>query len=169
MSTEKKNAMTPSSRHDSPRDGRGTARLGKELERSLSAYACAAAAAGVSLLATTKSTEAKIVYTPANVKIGINGGPVPLDLNHDGVTDFVFSNSFHSFYTFSSPSFARLFVGAGSVNTPNELWGRGVTKRGGNRFASALRPGFTVGADKSYFKKSPKALMARLDGTICPI
>jgi hypothetical protein len=161
--------ITRSSKHEGQRDGRRTARLGKELEGSLSAYACAAAAAGVSLLAITKSAEAKIVYTPADVKIRINGGLVPLDLNHDGITDFVFSNSFHSIYTFSSPSFAKLFVGTGSGNTRNKIWGRGVmTSRGRNRFASALRPGFTVGANKLYFQKSPKALMARLDVDYLP-
>jgi hypothetical protein len=169
MKTEEKNVTRRRSKHEAPGDGRRTARLGKELERSLSAYACAAAAAGVSLLAMTRSAEAKIVYTPADVKIAINGGLVPLDLNHDGVTDFVFSNSFHSIYTFSSPSFARLFVGTGAGNARNKFWGRGVmTSRGRNRFASALRAGFTVGANKSYFQKSPKALMARLDVDYLP-
>jgi hypothetical protein len=169
MSIEQKNVGTRSSKHEGLGDDRRTARLGKELERSLSAYACAAAAAGVSLLAMTKSAEAKIVYTPADVKIAINGGLLPLDLNHDGITDFVFSNSFHSIYSFSSPSFARLFVGTGSGNTRNKIWGRGVTtSRGRNRFASALRPGFTVRANKSYFQKSPKAVMARLDVDYLP-
>jgi len=144
-------------------------RLGVEVEKALSGYVSAALAAGVGLLATTRSAEAKIVYTPADVKITINGGPVPLDLNHDGVTDFVFSNLFQSFTSFSSPSFAILFVGTGSGNKNNKFWGRGVmTSRGRNGFASALHPGFTVGANKSHFQKSPKAVMARLDVNYLP-
>jgi hypothetical protein len=165
MSTEAKNLMTRSSKREGQRDGRSTVQLGTELEKSLSAYASAALAAGVSLLAVTKSTEAKIVYTPADVKIAVNGGPVPLDLNHDGITDFVLSNFFRSPTSSTSygPSFGSLNVGIGSGNTRNKFWGRGVYGRGFNgRFASALRPGFNVRASKSYFQKSPKGIMARL-------
>src|SRR5271157_5347691 len=75
---------------------RGIARLGPELERRLSAYTGAAASAGVSLLALATSAEAKIVYTPENTSIPVNGGPVLLDLTHDGVADFSLSNTNNS-------------------------------------------------------------------------
>jgi hypothetical protein len=39
-----------------------------------------------------QSSEAKIVYTPANITIGRNAGHVPVDLNNDGIPDFEFSN-----------------------------------------------------------------------------
>lgn len=156
--------IMPDSKQRHPRAGRRAARLGQELERSLSAYAAAALSAGVSLLAITRSAEAKIVYTPANVKIPVNGGPVPLDLNHDGITDFVLSNVYRFGEGTSEALYATLFVGTGAGNTRNKFRGRGTdTSRGYVfRFASALRPGFSVAANKSYFQKSPKGLMAGL-------
>jgi len=155
----------PNSRQRHSGAGRGTARLSPELEKSLTAYAGAAVAAGVSLLAVAKSADAKIVYTPAVVEIPINGGPVLLDLNHDGITDFILSNIFRFGTGTSAASYATLFVGTGAGNTRNKFWGRGVdTSRGYVfRFASALRSGFSVGANKSYFQKSPKGVMAGLD------
>jgi hypothetical protein len=57
------------------------------LQKRLNTYALAAGAAGVSLLALPLPSEAEIVYTPANVKIGRDGG-LNLDLNHDGIVDF---------------------------------------------------------------------------------
>jgi hypothetical protein len=59
------------------------------LDKNLAAYMVAAGAAGASLLA-VQSAEAKIVYTPANITIAPRTA-VPLDLNHDGVNDFVLS------------------------------------------------------------------------------
>ena len=50
-------------------------------------FAGAAVVAVVSVLALTQPSEAKIVYTHANVVINFNEF-YNLDLNHDGVTDF---------------------------------------------------------------------------------
>ena len=155
--------IMPNSRQRRPGAGRRTARLGPELEKSLTAYAGAAVAAGVSLLAVAKSADAKIVYTPAVVEIPINGGPVLLDLNHDGVTDFVLSNVSRFGTGSTEVLYATLAVGTGAGNTRNKFWGRGVDTSRGDRFPSALRPGFSVGANKTYFQKSPKGLMAFLD------
>jgi hypothetical protein len=58
------------------------------LQKRLNTYALAAGAAGVSLLGLPLPSEAEIVYTPANVKIG-RGGVLDLDLNHDGIVDFL--------------------------------------------------------------------------------
>jgi len=154
-------------KHERPSNRRPTIRLGQELEKSLSAYVAAALSAGASLLAITRSAEAKIVYTPAKVNIPINGGPVPIDLNHDGITDFVLSNFFRTPTTYPPFSLATLVVGTGAGNTRNKFWGRGYMAKPSNRFSSnrfvaALRPGLSVGANKSYFRKSPKGLMARL-------
>jgi hypothetical protein len=52
------------------------------------AYAAAAGAAGVGLLAAPQVAEAKIVYTPTNVSTGV-GGSIPIDLNNDGTPDFL--------------------------------------------------------------------------------
>ena len=58
------------------------------LERRLNSYVLAASAAGVGMLALTRPSEAKIVYTPAHhvVKIGTSYN---LDLNRDGNADFI--------------------------------------------------------------------------------
>jgi len=53
-------------------------------EKLLTAYATAASAAGVAMLA-APSAGAKVVYTPVKVTIGSS---YMLDLNHDGVPDF---------------------------------------------------------------------------------
>lgn len=70
---------------------RVAARLGGALDKRLFAYAAAASAAGVSLLALAQPAEGKIVYTKANHEIAPNK-ILNLDLNHDGITDFSFSN-----------------------------------------------------------------------------
>jgi hypothetical protein len=141
---------------------RAAVRLAPELEKRLSSYASAALAASVSLMAITKSAEAKIVYTPADVPIPVNGGPVLLDLNHDGIADFIFSNLFFPPISDGFPSGGTLLV-SGSGKMRNQVWGRGFgTSRGRNRFASALDSGFLVRANKSHLQKSPTALMALL-------
>jgi len=139
---------------------RAAARLSPELERALSSYTSAALAAGVGLMAIAKSAQAKIVYTPAKVPIPVDGGAVFLDLNHDGVADFVLSN-FFQYATESRASVASLLVSASGV-MPNQVWGQGVgTNYGQKRFAWALKAGYSVRADKSRFHKSPTALMER--------
>lgn len=141
---------------------RATARLAPELEKRLSSYTSAALAASVGLMAIARSAEAKIVYTPADIPITVNGGPIFLDLNNDGTTDFIFSNVFRSPTGDGYPSFATLLVSA-SGNMRNQVWGRGFgSSHGRNRFASALHKGLPVRANKSRLRKSPTAIMARL-------
>jgi hypothetical protein len=132
-------------------------RLGSGLEKSLSAYAAASIAAGVSMLAMTKSAEARIVYTPADTNIPVNNREsVLLDLNHDGIADFSFWNaSFRTDGLASSLDIGCALVPFHTNRTcryqENEIWGKGVVS---GRFASALRAGFVVGANKSYFQQS---------------
>ena len=57
-------------------------------------YALVAGAAGVSALALMPRAEAKIVYTPAHVRLTVLSPPFPLDLNHDGTVDFYLLHSF---------------------------------------------------------------------------
>jgi hypothetical protein len=145
------------------------ARLDARLEKSLSAYAVAAAAAGVSLLAMARSAEAKIVYTAAKVSIPVNGGPVLLDLNHDGVADFTLSN-----FTWSRGDVRGVLLQAGAKNKSNEIWGAGQFFGTGQfslegslpMFASALHAGFTVGPNKAYFQKGARWLMGYSRGTL---
>jgi hypothetical protein len=69
-------------RSPGPRD---VAKLSESASHRLNNYALAASAAGVGMLALVLPSQAKIVYTRANIGLG-NG--VQLDLNHDGTTDF---------------------------------------------------------------------------------
>ena len=72
--------------------GRTFTQLASVLDKRLGSYAAAASAAGVGLLASVQPAEAKIIYTPSNVPIPVNGGLIQFDLNHDGVNDFGLSN-----------------------------------------------------------------------------
>src|ERR1700685_432570 len=153
------------SRDGGMRRARQAARLAPRLENSLSAYAAAAAAAGVSLLSLSLPAEAKIVYTPAHIKIPVNGSPVALDLSHNGVTDFLFSNVS---WIGDGGQFAS-GVRAGASNPANAVWGRGVlteaTFVSHNRtcssgFAAALPGGFKVRPNNSYLQKSGCWVMA---------
>jgi len=149
--------MTSQDEKVSGRHIRRLVRLGAGLEKSLSAYAVAATAAGVSLLAMTTAAEAKIVYTPADTPIPKDGGPVPLDLNQDGTPDF-----FLSFWGVSASDGGVAALLAGPENQSNQILGRGSFGRGPSRakssyghfFASALRAGAKVGPGKSYFQKA---------------
>lgn len=64
--------------------------LNTNLNKALVSYAAAACAAGGAILAVATPAEGEIIYTPTNTPILV-GSPVSLDLNHDGVVDFVFT------------------------------------------------------------------------------
>ncbi len=72
----------------SSRSGNNTYNFSSSIHSLMNAYTVAAGIAGVTLLAMAQPSEAEIVYTPANQNIGHNGR-YNLDLNHDGITDFV--------------------------------------------------------------------------------
>src|SRR5579872_3834474 len=75
----------------------------------LNSYALAASAAGVSLLALARPSEARIVYTPTHHVIA-DGGSYKLDLNHDGVTDLSFQNMFQTGSCTSACSYVEQLV-----------------------------------------------------------
>jgi hypothetical protein len=65
--------------------------LSEGLDKRLASYAAAASAAGVGLLFSADPASARIVYTPVYTEVEVfPGSPFPLDLNHDGITDFKF-------------------------------------------------------------------------------
>ena len=68
------------------RRSRTPASLSDSLHRQLTMYALAAGAAGVGALALAQPSEARVVYTPANVTIV---SQYALDLNNDGKFDFL--------------------------------------------------------------------------------
>jgi hypothetical protein len=158
-------------------DDQKAAPFGSGLEKSLCAYAGAALAAGVTLLAVTSSAQAKVVYTPAHTNIPINNyGSILLDLNHDGIADFSFWNQTvkgdQGEFGFDLSVGCAPMAASRKSNIcryqMNQIWGRGVVS---GRFASALRPGFLVRPSKSYFQQarkvgssSPRVLMGNIGG-----
>src|ERR1700688_137196 len=87
--------------------------LSESLHHRLNMYAIAASAAGVGALALAVPADAKIIYTPAHVVIA-KGQKFQLDINHDGIADFVMSNS--SCGRFCTVYFNGFFIGGGSQN-----------------------------------------------------
>jgi hypothetical protein len=117
---------------------RTTADLPQSITRQLNMYALAASAAGVGVLALPKPAEAKIVYTPTHQIIGL-GDTYQLDLNHDGMPDFILTNG----YFCDSGCFYNLGgFGAGSSN--------GIAA-GRLYRARALRPGARIGFSRHFF------------------
>jgi hypothetical protein len=116
-----------------------TAELSKSLHQQLNAYAIAAGAAGVGMLALTQPASAKIVYTPANISI-VNH--FKLDLNNDDQADFGFSTSL--FEKGTSTGTFRLNVYP--VGAKNRIWGTA-------QYASALRAGVRVGSNEKKFQE----------------
>jgi hypothetical protein len=138
------------------RPARVPSQLSEALHRQINAYALAASAAGVAALALTLPAQARIVYTPADVKIGVGGVEVyHLDLNHDGVTDFLLSVFGFDTYLLdvcgppARPETHPCLSNA-KGNRVNEIWGY-KTGRSSDGFASALRRGARVAADRKHF------------------
>jgi hypothetical protein len=67
--------------------------LSESLHRRLNAYAVAASAAGVGVLALAQGAEARIIYTKTHLAIA-EDEHYDLDLNHDTITDFTIMNYF---------------------------------------------------------------------------
>jgi hypothetical protein len=75
---------------------RKTVKLSAPLHKPLNMYTLSATVAGVGLLAPARPAEAEIVYTPTHVIIRPNHY-FNLDLNHDGIIDFVIKNTYGAF------------------------------------------------------------------------
>ncbi|HXM19843.1 MAG TPA: hypothetical protein VN948_01090 [Terriglobales bacterium] len=118
--------------------------LSQSLQRRLNMYALAASAAGVSLLASAQPSEAKVVYTKAHQVIGTNG-VYNLDLNHDGIIDFLVLESGYA-----------TFNGTRGNNTllAKEALGNAVEGRIGNgrQFAAALKRGARIGPGEHFIR-----------------
>jgi hypothetical protein len=125
-------------------------KLSDSVHHQLNMYSLAASAAGVSLLALVEPCEARIVYTPAHIRIGVNES-YKLDLNHDGVTDFTILNTTNMG---DSTAFFTLFEKPGKGNAVEARY----SHNGFIRLAKALTRGARIQAGNSFNHKS--ALMA---------
>jgi len=107
--------------------------LSRPMQEHLNSYALCATAAGVGMLALAHAAEARIIYTPADVQISRDS--YPLDLNGDGITDFVVRQ-----FTSSATSFMRVRP----YQSKNLIWGI----PGYPAYASALRAGVVIHANR---------------------
>ena len=123
------------------RPARVPSQLSESLHKRLNAYALAASAAGVGVLALAQPADAKIIYTPANVKLRTNR-PYYLDINHDGVRDFVLAND--SFSPRSCTCYIEHVVIAKKQNGKG-IWGTYHTPFS---YASALSSGVQIGSNR---------------------
>jgi len=98
-------------------------------------YAFAASAAGVTLLALSQPCAARVIYTRTHKIIGWNG-VCNLDLNHEGVADFLILEA-SSDYQPSNGLFAKEAVGNAVVGYPGfQTW---------SNLALALKRGARIG------------------------
>ena len=129
---------------------RTPANLSDSTQHRLNSYALMATAAGVGILALTPAAEAKIVYTPANKNIMPNH-TIPLDLNHDGTTDFRLKDMhFTSTVGFDHTG----ILSALPARQGNRIEGFSRTVR---HYASALQAGVTIGP-KGRFTAGPRIM-----------
>jgi hypothetical protein len=142
---------------------RETKGLPPSLEHQLSMYALAAGAAGVGVMALASPMQAKIVYTPSKTWMNCKafcGSSFPLDLNHDGTVDFVFSFSGgpRSFFVGITPA-------KGQSN--NMIIGGIQTQTSGNyktQIAYVLSSGVSVGGTFAKFQGGRNALLGDHEG-----
>jgi hypothetical protein len=138
----------------SPRQSRPTSNLSQPFVQQLDMYALAATAAGVGLLAWAQPAQAKIVYTPAHIPIIQNGGPVELDLNHDGINDFQLSWA----YTTEGRRRPEGFFQSSMLVVPAQPSNRvRISKGKGYIAAAALKKGTNVG-ERSPFQPGNSAM-----------
>jgi hypothetical protein len=135
--------LTAKPQREYPGRIRFAARLTGKLDKTLAAYASAATAVGVGILALTYPAEAKIVYTHIHKQIPFNK-TFFLDLNHDGITEFGFNNT-KATTSAGGWDFLTIFP----TKSANRIWGdkTGIVFF---RYASALAAGVQVGPNRQF-------------------
>jgi hypothetical protein len=131
------------------RPARVPSQLSESLHKRLNAYAVAASAAGVGVLALAMPAEGKIIYTPAHQRIAPDT-KYELDLNHDGVADFSFSNTIKTCSGRSSCGFDTFMV------IP-------LSRDAVEGYAAVLRRGAQIGPSAKF--ESASQLMLKMERT----
>ena len=135
-------------------------KISDSLNRQLNTYAQVASAAGVSVLALAGASEAKVVYT-ATYQVTHTGFPLYIDLNHDGIKDFLLRTNF---YQGSSGLEVGLSV-SGYRNPNNAVAGRRFSHSGYfYSAASALRAGARIGPRGNFSVRFPFMAMEIFSG-----
>ncbi len=101
--------------------------------------------------------QARVVYTPINVNLPTNGS-YPIDLNHDGITDFTFQTQ--------SGQFPCPFAGGGPFKrlTVQPAVG-GIV---GTDYAAALLSGVLIDFRQSFYRNTALMYFV-IGGTRCPL
>lgn len=131
---------------------RKTFKISDSLNRRLNTYAQVASAAGVSVLALATASEAKVIYTET-FQVTHSGFPLYIDLNHDGIKDFIVRTTFYQ----GSSGLEVGLSAAGYRNANNRVAG-GRFSTGSGYFVSAayaLRAGARIGPDGNFSAPAP--------------
>jgi hypothetical protein len=133
----------------SPRPRKPSA-LSRSTHQRLNSYALAASAAGVSVLALARASEAKVVYTETH-QVTRARIPLYIDLNHDGIKDFVLRTAIYV----GSSGFEVGLDASGYRN--NAVAGRRFSTSGGYFFsaACALPAGARIGPKRKFPVRFP--------------
>ncbi len=125
--------------------------LSLSLDHSLNLYALAASAAGVGLLALAPPAAAKVIYTPAHVRL-LNSSTY-LVLNPEGVPDFAIKNSYYV-----EQSYSQGYLGVNGVGSQMLVETSGSSS--GFTNAAALQPGTKIPPTNGFhaFKKGGQLL-----------
>ena len=125
------------------RAARVPSQLPESLHRRLNAYALAASAAGVGVLALAQPAEGRIVYTPTHKTITFNQGILEFDVNNDGTADFKLIDASG---TGSSCAYRTALLVSGFSSHSHYLHNAVVgSKSTSKSHAAALRAGVRVG------------------------
>lgn len=130
-------------------------RLSAKLDKNLLAYAVAAGAAGVTVLAMAEPAEARIVATPVNVPITENGGIIQFDLNQDGIPDFGLSANIYEFAGAPPLGNFSSLLRVVPAQERNEIWAVSSNR---DECAAALHAGMHIGGDRG-FKPGPLIML----------
>ncbi len=122
--------------------------LSRSTHQRLNSYALAASAAGVSVLALARASEAKVIYTETH-QVTRARVPLSIDLNHDGVKDFVLRTMYYR------GSYSEVGLDAAGYGN-NAVVGKRFS-RSSYFFsaASALPAGAEIGPDRKFPVRFP--------------
>jgi hypothetical protein len=112
--------------------------LSESFTNHVNAYALAAGAAGVTLMALTPAADAEIIVTQAHGNIPINKF-VSIDLNHDGIPDFRFILSTFAYHSFNGTLLVKPQGGGGVIAS-------------GGGYAAPLAQGADIGSRQIFTK-----------------
>lgn len=131
--------------------------LSESLLHQLNLYALAASATALASLSLAQPSEAKIVYTPAHIRIAVNHGFTELDLNHDGINDFQFVNV--------TGTHGNSTLGVAPAQDLNRIWAGSCSAAfRTSRCAVPLPKGRFVGPHSPFQKGGSSLLMAGYQG-----